>query len=158
LGARAINEIKRSEIVRLLDKVQDGQGAHMAQTVLAFLSKLFNWHASRDDDFLTPIRRGMARTKLKETARDRVLNDDEIRALWRAAVAAEGPFGHLVRFLLLTATRRNEAARMTRNEVLPNGDWIIPAERMKAKQEHLIPLSPAASPDNSSGLRIFRRL
>jgi hypothetical protein len=87
LGGRQINEIKRSEIVRLLDKVQDGNGPHMAQTVLAFLSKLFNWHASRDDDFLTPIRRGMARTKLKETARDRVLNDDEIRALWRSAEA-----------------------------------------------------------------------
>jgi len=72
------------------------------------------------------------------------LNDDEIRALWRATEAAEGPFGHLVRFLLLTATRRNEAARMTRGEVLPNDDWIIPAERMKAKQEHLVPLSPAA--------------
>jgi integrase len=143
-GARQINEIKRSEIVRLLDKVQDDQGPHMAQKVLAFLSKLFNWHASRDDDFLTPIRRGMARTKLKETARDRVLSDDEIRALWRAAEAAEGPFGRLVKFLLLTATRRNEAARMTRGEVLPNGDWIIPAERMKAKQEHLIPLSPTA--------------
>jgi integrase len=33
---------------------------------------------------------------------------------------------------------------MMRGEVSPNGDWLISAERMKAKQEHLIPLSPAA--------------
>jgi integrase len=144
LGTRQIDGIRRSEIVLLLDKVEDEQGPHMAQSVLAFLSKLFNWHASRNDDFRTPIRRGMARTKLKETARDRILEDNEIRALWQVTSANQGPFGRLVRFLLLTATRRNEAARMARNEVSPSGDWLIPASRMKAKQEHLIPLSSVA--------------
>src|SRR5258706_5682773 len=116
----------------------------MAHTALAFLSKLFNWHASRDDDFLTPIRRGMGRVKMRETARDRVLSDDELRGVWRAAKAIEGPFGRFIQFLLLTATRRNEAADMVRDEVTPDGDWIIPAGRMKAKQEHVVPLSAAA--------------
>jgi integrase len=144
LGSRQIDTIKRSEIVRFLDKIEDERGPQMAQAVLVFLSKLFNWHASRDDDFLTPIRRGMGRVKMKDTARERVLSDDELRVVWRAANATEGPFGHFIRFLLLTATRRNEAAMMARDEVAPNGDWIIPASRMKAKQEHVVPLSPAA--------------
>jgi integrase len=144
LGTHQIDSIKRSEIVRLLDKIEDDRGPHMAQNVLAFLSRLFNWHASRNDEFRTPVRRGMARTKLKETARDRKLEDHEIQALWQAAKAAEGPFGHLVRFVLLTATRRSEAARVARDEISPSGDWLIPAARMKAKQEHLIPLSSAA--------------
>jgi integrase len=144
LGARQIDTIKRSEIVRFLDKIEDERGPQMAHKALAFLSKLFNWHASRDDDFLTPIRRGMGRIKTKERARDRVLSDDELRAIWRAAEAAEGPFGRFIRFTLLTATRRNEAAMMERNEILPGGDWIIPAARMKTKQEHVVPLSPAA--------------
>ena len=48
-----------------------------------------------------------------------------------------------MRFLPLTATRRSEAAEMTRGE-LAGGDWIIPAARMKAKLEHVVPLSPAA--------------
>jgi hypothetical protein len=43
------------------------------------------WHASRDDDFLSPIVRGRARTKPKERARDRVLSDVELRAIWRSA-------------------------------------------------------------------------
>jgi integrase len=102
-----------------------------------------NWHASRDDDFLSPIRRGMGRVKSSEQARDRVLSDDELRAIWRAAESAPGPHGHHVRFLLLTATRRDEAARMRRDEI-SNGDWLIPAERMKGKREHVVPLSPAA--------------
>jgi integrase len=112
--------------------------------VLAFLSKLFNWHASRDDDFLTPIQRGMGRIKMKERARDRVLSDDELRLVWRAAEATEGPFGSFLRFTLLTATRRSESAEMVRDEVLRDGDWVIPASRMKAKQEHVVPLSSAA--------------
>jgi integrase len=58
-------------------------------------------------------------------------------------VATPGPYGPLVRFILLTATRRAEAAAMVREE-LSGTDWIIPAARMKAKLEHVVPLSEAA--------------
>jgi integrase len=144
LGARQIDTIKRSEIVILLDKIEDERGPSMAHLALAFLSKLFNWHASRDDDFLSPVRRGMGRIKPAEHARDRVLTDDELRAVWRAAESTPGPFGSFIRFTLLTATRRSEAAEMVREELSADGIWIIPAARMKAKQEHVLPLSPAA--------------
>jgi integrase len=90
-----------------------------------------------------PIRRGMARTKQKESARNRILSDDELRAVWRAAEVFSGPYGHLVRFLLLMATRRSEATKMVRGELVGD-DWIIPAARMKAKVEHVVPVSPAA--------------
>ncbi len=149
LGARQIDSIKRSEIVRLLDKIEDERGPSMAHVALAFLSRVFNWHASRDDDFLSPVKRGMGRIKPDENARERVLTDDELRAVWQATEATTGPYGHYVRFLLLTATRRNEAAGMRREE-LSNGDWIIPAKRMqggkcmKGKREHVVPLSAAA--------------
>jgi integrase len=143
LGPRQIDTIKRSEIVRLLDKIEDENGPSMAHLALAFLSKVMNWHASRDDDFLSPIRRGMGRIKPSEHERDRVLSDDELRIVWLAVKRVPGPFGHYVRFLLLTATRRDEAANMTRDEV-SNGDWIVPADRMKGKREHVVPLSPAA--------------
>jgi integrase len=142
-GNRQISDIKRSEIVRLLDKIEEEHGAHMSQAALAFLSALFTWHASRDDDFRSPIVRGMSRTTVKETARDRTLSDDELRAVWQATEAIGGNFGRLVQFLLLTATRRSEAARMTWAE-LATGDWVIPAARMKNKLEHVVPPSPAA--------------
>src|SRR6266404_2035587 len=143
LGARQIDSIKRSEIVRLLDKVQDENGRSAAHLALAHLSKVMNWHASRDDDFLSPIRRGMGRIKPSEHERERVLSDDELCAVWRAAESTRGPFGSFVQLTLLTAARRNEAARIKRDEV-SNGNWIIPAERMKGKREHVVPLSAAA--------------
>jgi integrase len=142
LGRRPIAEIRRTEIIRLLDTIEDEKGPVMADQALAFVRKVMNWHASRSDDFRSPIVRGMARTKPRERARERTLIDDEIRLVWSVADDA-GVFGRYLQFLLLTATRRNEAAQMTTAE-LANGIWTIPASRMKGKAEHVVPLSAAA--------------
>ena len=61
LGNRQIASVKRSEIVRLLDGIEDNSGARMADLTLAYVRRVFNWHATRDDDFRTPIVRGMGR-------------------------------------------------------------------------------------------------
>lgn len=98
LGRRPIAGIKRSELVRLLDRVEDENGPAMAQAVLATLRRLFSWHASRDDDFLSPIVRGMSRVNPKDRARKRVLSDAELRAVWRAAEGQGTAYGHLLRF------------------------------------------------------------
>ena len=51
----------------------------------------------------------------------------------------------LLEFAILTASRSGEARGMTWSEVdLKNKVWTIPAERMKAKLPHRIPLSPRA--------------
>lgn len=61
LGSRPIAEIRRSDIVRLLDKIEDQNGPVMADRTLAIIRKVMNWHAARSDDFRSPIVRGMAR-------------------------------------------------------------------------------------------------
>jgi integrase len=143
LGSRQIHGITRTDIVRLLDGIADRSGAPMADHVLAYLRRVMTWHASRSDDFRSPIVRGMARTRSSQRRRQRVLSDDEIRAVWRAARASPSAFGYLVQFLLLTATRRTEAAAMRRSEIV-GIDWIIPQERYKTGLELVIPLSSAA--------------
>jgi integrase len=144
-GSRPIDSIKRSEIVRLLDKVEDENGPTAAEHTLAVLRRIMNWYAGRSDDFRSPIVRGMSRIKPKERARQRVLSDDELRVVWHAAEASGAAYGHMLRFIILTATRLREAASITRGELNTNGDeWLIPAARYKNKREHLIPLSTAA--------------
>jgi integrase len=138
-----IDAIRRSDIVRLLDAIEDERGPSMAHLTLAYLGRVFNWHASRDDDFRTPVVRGMGRINAKERARKRILNDDELRSIWHAAEVGETPFDHYVQFVLLTACRRNEASHMTRAE-LDGADWLIPASRSKNKHAHLVPLSRKA--------------
>ena len=142
LGTRLIGDIKRSEIVRLLDKIEDRSGPVMADRTLAIVRRIMNWHASRSDDFRSPIVKGMARVKPKSRARERTLTDDELRRIW---TAAQGPFGHFIKFLLLTATRRGEAANAHRRE-FAEAVWVIPGKRYKTGTDHLVPLSSAKAP------------
>jgi integrase len=142
-GSRSISSIKRRDVAELLDKIEDENGPVAAQGALAQIRKLFNWLALRDDEFVSPIVRGMGRIKPKERARTRVLTDDEIRALWPASARVRGLYGHLVRFLLLTASRRDEAALAPWVEFDDEGVWTIPAQRFKSKHQHVLPLSRA---------------
>jgi hypothetical protein len=139
LGDRPIGDIRRSEIVRLLDRIEDENGPVMADMVLAMVRRVMNWHASRSDEFRSPIVRGMARTKPHERARKRILSDDELRKVWNT----EGTLGPLVRFILLTSARRTEASEMTWDEV-EGSEWCLPTARNKTKVDLLRPLSGAA--------------
>jgi len=107
IGAIPIREVRKSDIVRLHDRITDENGPVAANRAVELLTAIMNWHATRADDFRSPIVKGMTTA---EVARDRVLTDDELRAIWRAT--ADGAFGGLIRFLLLTAARRSEAAEI----------------------------------------------
>jgi len=137
LGQRPIADIRRTDIIKLLDQIEDENGPVMARSVLAGVRRIMNWHASRTDDYASPIVRGM--TRGKPTSRDRVLTDDEVRTLW----AVPGDFGRYLRFLLLTGARRTEASHMQWAEI--NGtDWTLPAARNKTKLDLVRPLSALA--------------
>jgi integrase len=139
LGNRPIADIRRSDIVRVLDRIEDASGPAMADQTLAYLRRVMNWHEGRADDFRSPIVRSMGRTLAPP--RDRILTDGELRAVW--AASAEGMFGGFVRFLLLTGCRRQEAAGMRWSEIA-GSDWTLPAARNKTKAELVRPLSGAA--------------
>jgi integrase len=143
IGELPIGEIKRSEIVAMLDKIEDHSGPRAADTALALLRRVFHWHELREDEFRSPIIRGMARQNAKDHRRSRILDDDEIRAVWQATADGQ-PFHALIRFLLLTSARRNEAAAMKRDEVDADGIWTLPPSRSKTKTEIVRPLSKAA--------------
>lgn len=143
LGGRDISAIKRTDIVRLLDKIEDENGPVMADRTLAAVRKVMNWHASRSDDFRTPIVRGMARSKPKERARERTLGDEEIRLVWKAAEAYRSTFGAFVQLCLLTGARRGEAAEMPWSE-LDGSTWTLSAARNKTKVDLVRPLSKQA--------------
>jgi integrase len=141
LGARPIDTITRSDIVRLLDQIEDENGPVMADRILGIINSVMNWHSTRSDTFRSPIVRGMKRAK--EQARSRILDDDELRAIWRTTGEYRHPFGAMLRFILLTATRRNEVRFAKRSEITGT-EWTIPASRYKTKIDHVIPLSQAA--------------
>ena len=109
----------------LLDTVEDNSGPVAADKVLALVSNITNWYATRHDDYASPIIKGMRRSNPKERARRRIFSDDELRVVWKAA---EGSFGAFVRLLLLTGQRREKVATMRWDDVA-GGVWTIQSEK-----------------------------
>lgn len=136
-GDRAFTGITRRDVAELLDKIEDGNGATQADRVLATIRKLFNWYQTRDDDFVSPVVKGMARTRPAEHKRDRVLTDDEIRAIWPHL---DGTFGALVQVLLLTGQRLGKASTM-KWENIEDGVWTLPTEAREKNNPGSLKLS-----------------
>jgi integrase len=85
----------------------------------------------------------LVRKRKLEHSRTRVLTDNELRSIWKAALKIGYPGGDFVRALMLCCQRRNEVQKLPRTEIKEETDWIIPASRNKGKRDHLIPLSTA---------------
>jgi integrase len=69
----------------------------------------------------------------------------EVAVVMTKLAGVDGMASRAVRFACLTATRSGEARAATWREFdLGQKLWVIPAERMKAKKEHRVPLSEPA--------------
>ncbi|MEQ9640583.1 MAG: integrase family protein [Alphaproteobacteria bacterium] len=136
--------IRRGDVTALLDKVEDENGPRQADYVLAIVRGIMNWRASRTDDYVSPITRGMRRTDPKSRKRARILDDDEIRLFWRLAENS-GSFGAIMRLALLTAQRREKIATMKWEDITTNGEWRIATEEREKGTAGTLLLPDAAS-------------
>jgi integrase len=69
----------------------------------------------------------------------------DVPMFFKALQEREGTAARALEFLLLTATRSGEVRGAQWNEIdLAKKVWVVPAERMKAKREHRVPLSTQA--------------
>ena len=142
-GRRLLKDITRRDVLDLLDGLVAGGRPIAANRVLTAVRKLFNWAIERDILGASPC--AGVKPPTPEQSRDRVLSDDELRNVWHAADQLGGPFGALVKLLVLTGQRRDEVARMTWSEVnLEARLWTLPKERSKNGKPHDIPLSDPA--------------
>jgi integrase len=134
IGHLPIADIDRDMVTKLLDGIEDRNGSVMADVTLASISKVFRFYEGKNSKFRSPLTKGMRKPSSKP--RQRVLTDDELRAVW-----ATGDL--FCRFLLLTAARRDEAAEMRWDELTGNV-WTLPARRNKIAVDLVRPLPEAA--------------
>jgi integrase len=142
-GQRDIREIKRFDVLELMDAAVARGSSYQANRILSHIRKLFNWCVERGIVDQSPIAGLKAPTK--EVSRDRVLDDDEIRRLLRACRNDVYPFRQFVPILLATAQRRGELAEMRWSEIDHDArTWVIPGSRSKNGKPHVVPLSSCA--------------
>jgi len=140
---RRLSDISRRDVNRLLDDIVARGAPIAANRVLAILRKFCKWAASREIIEHSPCEGVMARST--ETARDRVLDDRELRLVWKAAETLGWPYGAIVKLLLLTGARRGEVVGLRWDEVdFEKKVWALAPSRTKNKRPHALPLSSLA--------------
>jgi integrase len=150
-GARPITTIGSDDVKRVIRKAVEREATYQAFHDFALIRRVFNWAIGTDDYGLelNPCRRLNSADLIGERhARDRVLRDDELRALWRATERMGYPYGPLYRLLALTGLRLGEACGARWLEFdLGRREWTIPAERMKkvkgGAKPFMVPLTDA---------------
>jgi integrase len=145
-GDKPIGEVTRRDLVTLVERIDDRPAPIYAQLVFAHARSLFNWAINRGSYGLEHAPTDRVRVgdlvSRRKSPRQRVLSDDELRCLWKASGRLGYPWAPLFRLLLLTGTRRTEAAGARWREFdLERSTWSVPPERFKSNATHLVPLS-----------------
>lgn len=162
---KPIGDVTRADVVAAIDRIVDRGAKYQPHNALGYIRRLFNWAIGRGVYGLesSPCDRLKPKDVIgKRAVRKRVLLDDELRAVWRAAVSMNYPFGDLFRMLMLTGQRESDVAEATWAEFdVQKAVWTISAERMKSDVAHVVPLaSPVielleALPRFNGGLFVF---
>ncbi|MFC3167305.1 tyrosine-type recombinase/integrase [Paracoccus fontiphilus] len=152
---KKLKAIAAKDVRDLMRKVEDpveknGRmrgGPVAAKRGHAVLSRFFAWCVTEGKIPASPVISTAAPSSPE--ARDRILTDDEVSLVWRAADRIGAPFGPMLRLLLLTGQRREEVAAMRWAEIEgihgPAPLWVIPASRSKNGKPHAVPLAPEAA-------------
>jgi integrase len=140
---RAIADITRQDVRQLVEQVAEAGAPIVANRVAALLSKVFAFALDRD---LVPASPAVRIPRPgQEQARDRVLTEDELRALWQSFDALEPAMGAFYKLRLLTAQRGGEVAAMRWQDVdIDGGWWTVPSASSKNKLAHRVPLNGPA--------------
>ena len=128
----------------VLDEIADRGALVQANRTLARLKTLFSW--ALDEDLIDNDPTARVRRRIKESARDRALSDDEIHFFWAGCDKLGWPFGPMFKLLLLTGQRRDEVGTMEWTELdeLATRRWTIPRQKAKNDRAHEVHLSELA--------------
>jgi integrase len=142
---RRLSTITKPQVHDLLDSIVDRGAPIAANRVHTQLNVMGRWAVERGIVTTNPFAGIKAPSSERGRARERVLSDDELRLVWKAAEAIGWPFGPIVKLLALTGARRDEVAQMEWREIdFDRALWTLPAARSKNRREHVFPLSDAA--------------
>jgi integrase len=135
-----VTAVSQRNVANLLSQVAKSSGDVTSNRVRASLAAFLSWVIRQG--IRLPDGNVVSHTApRKESSRERVLSDAEIRAIWQACDDTD--HGCIVRLLLLTGQRASEIGSLRWDEV-HGGMIVLPGMRTKNKRQHVIPLSAPA--------------
>ncbi|WP_341826637.1 tyrosine-type recombinase/integrase [Burkholderia gladioli] len=152
IGNLMVTEIDTDEIMRVLEPIW-AEKTETATRLRGRIESILAWATVRGfRTGLNPARwKGhldhlLAKpSRLRKTNHHAALPYAEAAAFMKMLRQQEGNAALALQLVILTASRTNEVIAARKSEFdLPSKIWIIPAERMKARREHRVPLSTTA--------------
>ena len=142
---RKASDIKRKDVIGLLDNIVERGAAIQANRTLAVIRRMFNFGIERDILEFSPCT--AVKAPAKENIKDRVLSDEEIKALWGQLDKCESLDRRIalsLKLMLITGQRKVECLHLKITDI-DKGWWSIPKEISKNGKPHRIFLSPQAT-------------
>ncbi|MBT5470897.1 MAG: tyrosine-type recombinase/integrase [Nitrospina sp.] len=142
---RKASDIKRKDVIGLLDNIVERGAAIQANRTLAVIRRMFNFSIERDILEFSPCT--AVKAPAKENIKDRVLSDEEIKALWGQLDKCESLDRRIalsLKLMLITGQRKVECLHLKITDI-DKGWWSIPKEISKNGKPHRIFLSPQAT-------------
>jgi integrase len=138
------DQFSKADLRAARDAMVEGGAMFAGNRLLQRLGAVLKWAAQED---LIPVNFTPDIRKAPEQKRTRKLSDAEIKKIWAAcggnlgSRAAATSFGRLVKFLLVTAQRRDEAASLRHGHII-DGRWK--QVENKSSRPHTLALPPLA--------------
>lgn len=142
---RPAGQIRRAEVIALLNRVLDRGAPRQANKTLACIRKVFNFGLNAAWPGLEYNPCAQMEPPGDERRSERVLTDGEIRAFWHhfGQTKVKGQTIDCLKFILATGLRMSEALFIEWEEI--NGCWLqVPAQRMKNRRPHRVYLNDIA--------------
>ena len=148
LGKKPLNEVTAAEFLQVIRRIENRGAIDTAHRALQSCGQVFRYGVatSRCERDITPDLRG-ALSSVQTKHYSSITNLKEISGLLRAIDNYEGHFITKCALQLapLLFVRPGELRHMEWSEIdFDNAEWRIPAEKMKARIQHIVPLSRQA--------------
>ena len=147
LGRLAISKVSRQEVLRVLQNIEERGALDVAKRMSQYCTCIFDYALTKglcESNPSTGLSKILKATKVKHRA---YLKEAQLPEFLEALEQYRG--GRLVKLamklLMLTFVRPGELLGARWEEFdFSKSEWRIPAQRMKMKREHIVPLSPQA--------------
>lgn len=145
LGSRSVSDITAKELLATINRIADRGAIESAHRVLQNCGQVFRYAIATgrtEHDPAAGLRGALPATKQKHLAA--ITNPQDIGALLRAIDGYQGTLvtRSALRLAPLVFVRPGELRQAEWQEFdLDAGEWNLPAEKMKMRQPHLVPLS-----------------
>lgn len=148
LGKHKIDEIAASDVLKVLERVEERGAIETAHRILVIFNQIFKYAISTGRTSINPAYgvKGALRP-VQQRHYPAITKPDELRELLRSLDAYRGTYTVkcALRLLPMLFVRSGELRKAEWTEVdFTNNLWTIPASRMKARKDHIVPLSRQA--------------